>query len=84
MLWTQAFWQGAAERAIKTLAQTLVAFFTVGVPIFAIDWREALAVTAAAGVASVLTSIGNADFTAGVTGPPMDLIAWDVDGEAVE
>lgn len=67
MIWTLAFWKGATERAIKTLAQTLGAVFIVGVPIFDIDIRTALALAATATIASLLTSIGNAAFTAGST-----------------
>jgi hypothetical protein len=66
MIWTRKFWQGAAERAIKTAAQSLAAVFVVGVPILGIDVVTALAIAATAVVASLLTSIGNADFTAGL------------------
>nr|DAK71669.1 MAG TPA: holin [Caudoviricetes sp.] len=66
MLWTAAFWKGASERAIKTIAQSLVAVVGVnGVGIIDVDWTGSLSVAAAAGLASLLTSIGNADFTAG-------------------
>jgi hypothetical protein len=68
MLFTLAFLKGAAERAIKTGAQTLGAYFAIGVTgVLAFDWPAALSVTAAAMIASVLTSIGSADF---VSGPP--------------
>lgn len=63
---TIAFWKGAGERAIKTAAQTLLAVIGTGtLGILDVDWMQALSVTALATVASVLTSIGNADFTAG-------------------
>lgn len=66
MIWTTAFWKGASERAIKTVSQSLVAVVGVtGVGIIDVDWKGALSVAAAAGLASFLTSIGNADFTAG-------------------
>lgn len=67
MIWTKAFWKGAAERAIKTFAQSLVAVIAVGTTgLFEIEWVSALSIAGAATLASVLTSIGNADFVAGV------------------
>ena len=66
MLWTKAFWKGAAERAIKTCAQSAVAFIVVGTTgLLALDWVTIGSVAGAAGLASLLTSIGNADFVAG-------------------
>lgn len=60
------FWKGAAERAIKTFAQVLVGYFVVGTTgLIGFDWATSLSVAGAATVASLLTSIGNADFTAG-------------------
>ena len=68
MLWTKAFWKGTGERAIKTFCQSLVAIIGVGaIGILDVDWAGALSVAALATVVSVLTSIGNADFTAGTT-----------------
>jgi hypothetical protein len=67
MIWTIAFWKGAAERSVKTGAQTLAAYFVIGTTgVVDFDWIPALSVTGAAMVASLLTSIGNADFVAGV------------------
>lgn len=66
MLWTSDFWKGASERLIKTFAQTLVGFFVVGTTgLLDVDWPAAVSVAGAAALASLLTSIGNADFTAG-------------------
>lgn len=66
MIWTTAFWRGAAERAIKTFAQALVGIIGVGaVGLLDVDWWQALSAAALATLASLLTSIGNADFTAG-------------------
>lgn len=71
MIWTKAFWKGLSERAIKTFAQTLVGYIVVGTTgILDLQWGDALSVAAAATLASVLTSIGNADFTAGVQHDP--------------
>lgn len=65
-MWTLAFWKGAGERAIKTFAQSVLAVIGVGVlGIHEVDWIAALSVAALATLASLLTSIGNADFTAG-------------------
>lgn len=69
MLWTLAFWKGAAERAVKTFAQTLAAYFVIGTTgLLDVDWLTALSVAGAAAVASLLTSVGNADFVAGTQG----------------
>ena len=70
MLWTKQFWLGAAERAIKTIAQALVAVLGVaGTGLLTVDWVAALSVAGAAGLASLLTSIGSADHVAGATQP---------------
>ena len=66
MIWTVAFWKGAGERSFKTFAQSLVAIIGVGtLGLLDVDWPAALSVAALAAVVSLLTSIGNADFTAG-------------------
>lgn len=73
MLWTLAFWRGTAERAIKTGAQTIVAQIAVATTIGTIPWVIVGSTTALAMVLSVVTSIGNANFTAGVdTGSDSD------------
>lgn len=65
-MFTLAFWKGAGERAIKTFAQALVAVIGTGaLGILDVDWASALSVAGLATIVSVLTSIGNADFTAG-------------------
>jgi gp32 len=61
-MFTREFWVGAAERALKTVAQSVVAVLGVGaVGILAVDWVQTLSVAAAAGLASILTSIADAD-----------------------
>lgn len=66
MLWTREFWVGATERAVKTVAQTIVAVVGVaGTGLLSVDWVQTLSVAAAAGLASVLTSIADADRVAG-------------------
>lgn len=66
MLWTREFWAAAAERAVKTVAQTVVAVVGVaGTGLLSVDWVQTLSVAAAAGLASILTSIADADRVAG-------------------
>lgn len=65
MIWTAEFWKGASERALKTFAQTLAAMFVVGVPLFDLDFVQGLQLAGTAALASLLTSIGSADFTSG-------------------
>ena len=55
----KTFWTGAGERALKTSAQTLLSLMTIGQAITAIDWASALAITATAAAASLLTSIAD-------------------------
>lgn len=65
-MFTREFWAAAAERALKTVAQSVVAVLGVGaVGILAVDWVQTLSVAAAAGLASILTSIADADRVAG-------------------
>lgn len=66
MIFTIAFLKGAGERAVKTFAQTLVALIGAGqLGVLDVDWVNALSIAGLAAIASVLTSIGNADFTSG-------------------
>ena len=48
----------AGVRAIRTFAQTFVAFLTVGASMADIDWKLAASVSVVAMIASILTSIG--------------------------
>jgi hypothetical protein len=76
-MFSKQFWKGAAERAVKTVAQTAVAYFVIGTTgILDIDWVALGSVAAAAGIASLLTSIGNADF---VAGKDKDTVVIDLD-----
>lgn len=55
------FWKDAAERAIKTVAQVLIAFLGADVVnAFAVDWQKAAGVAAGAAVVSLLTSVASA------------------------
>lgn len=55
------FWADTAERAVKTLAQSLIATITVGaaVPIWELNWYEAAGIALTATLLSVLTSIAS-------------------------
>lgn len=75
MLWTSEFWKGAGERAIKTFLQTFVAVVVAGVGADAVgssvglldvSWIDALSVAGLATILSAATSLGNADFAAGI------------------
>ena len=56
------FWIATAERALKTLAQALIALFVGGMTVLSIDWGQALAVSATAALVSVLTSVISYNF----------------------
>lgn len=57
-MWTIAFWKGAAERAIKTFAQSVLATLGIGATgLLHADWLGAVDVGAMAAVLSVLTSL---------------------------
>lgn len=57
-LFTKSFGLAAAERAIKTFAQVLLALFATGqANVLTVDWESALAVAATAVVVSFLTSV---------------------------
>ena len=64
-MFKKAFWKGAAERAIKTFAQTLGAGLILGVGVLDVDWVVALSLAATATLASLLTSVGSPEFVAG-------------------
>lgn len=69
MIFTVPFWKGAGERLVKTFCQVLVGYIVVGTTgLLDVDWQAGLSVAGAAALASLLTSVGNADFTAGDLG----------------
>jgi len=52
------FWSYAGERAVKTVAQTAIAFLGSGsVGLFTIDWAGLASVSLGAGLLSILTSV---------------------------
>lgn len=76
MIWTVSFWKGVGERAIKTFAQALVALIAAGtIGFLDVDWLTVLSVAGLTTLASVLTSIGSADFVAGE--PKVALVVSD-------
>jgi hypothetical protein len=61
MLTDPTFWRAAAERAVKTFAQSLAALLVAdGTDVLSTDWGARLSVAAMAAVVSVLTSVGSA------------------------
>lgn len=54
----KAYWAYAGERAIKTIAQTMLATISaVAVGILDVDWVNVGSVSALAGIMSLLTSV---------------------------
>lgn len=51
------WWEAAAIRAVKTMAQTALATIAVGMSISEIDWAHLASVAVVAGVFSILTSL---------------------------
>ena len=80
---SKTFWLGAAERAIKTFAQSLLAVLLAGTVVWGQDWAQAIGLAGTAALLSLLTSIadpGRAD-TAVATGSTKVLGAVVDDGE---
>jgi hypothetical protein len=74
---TKKFGLDAVERAVKTFAQSLIALIGVGaVNIVTLPWSDILAVSATAGVLSLLTSVVSLPLgdsgTASVVSAPTD------------
>ncbi|MYT30458.1 MULTISPECIES: holin [unclassified Streptomyces] len=60
-LFTTSFWANAAERAVKTFAQTLLAALGLDTAdLLSLPWTHALALAGVATVLSVITSIATA------------------------
>ena len=59
---TKNFWMETLERAVKTLAQSLIAAIGAGaaVPVWELGWAEILGIALTATALSVLTSIASA------------------------
>lgn len=56
---SKTFWLGVGERAVKTLAQTLLAMLTLGTTIWGFDWVQIVGVGLTAVAYSVLTSLAD-------------------------
>lgn len=56
-MWSKIFWIDAADRALRTFAQALLATITVGDAIYHVDWTAGLGIAATAAIASLLTSV---------------------------
>ena len=57
-MYTITFWKDAAERAIRTAAQALLALWATDVSgVLAVDWVQAGSVSALAALMSVLMSV---------------------------
>lgn len=70
-IWTRAFWAAAAERAIKTFAQTEAALLTAaGTGLLDTDWQTSISVSGMAAAISLFTSIGSDLATSG-SGPSL-------------
>lgn len=61
-MFTRTFLKDTAERALKTFAQTVVAVLAIGVPLWSVDWMEALGLGLTAAVVSLLTSVASGGF----------------------
>lgn len=59
-IWTLAFWKAAAERGIKTFAQTAAALLLAnGTGLIDTAWATVASVAGMAALVSLLTSIGS-------------------------
>lgn len=71
MIWSVAWLKGMGERALKTFCQSLVGVIgVVTITHLNIPWVADLEFAGLTTLASVLTSLGNADFTAGISKKP--------------
>jgi r1t holin len=69
-MWSTAFWKAAAERAIKTAAQALIAVMTAdGFDLLDADWKARLLSAGLATLLSLLSSVVSAG--AGNPGPSL-------------
>ena len=62
-MFTKLFWKDAFERALKTVAQTLVTLWLTSDAVFnilTVDWGQAFGVAAGAGLLSLLMSVASA------------------------
>lgn len=71
-MWTRAFWAAAAERCVKTLAQTLAALLLAdGTGLLDTAWTSDLSVAGMAALLSLLTSIASGAIPGTPVGPSL-------------
>lgn len=59
-IWTTTFWKAAAERAIKSAAQSAVALLSVdGIGLLDVDWTQTASVSGLMALLSLLTSVAS-------------------------
>lgn len=58
-MYSSEFWRELIERAIKTMAEALLAWIMVGQPIWEMDWKQGFGLAATATVVSILASIAS-------------------------
>lgn len=64
-MWSQAFWRGALERALKTALQALLLVAGAdGLGLLTADWKQTGAAIAAAALLSLVTSVVSSPFGA--------------------
>lgn len=64
-MWSQAFWRGAFERALKSALQVLLIVGGAdGLDLLSLDWKATAAAVAAAAVLSLVTSVVSSPFGA--------------------
>mgnify|MGYP003656018126 FL=1 len=57
-MFSKEFWSYSGERALKTVAQSALAYLGTGsVGLFTVDWTGLLSISLGAGLLSILTSI---------------------------
>lgn len=56
-LTSKVWWQNAGVRALKTIAQTMVATIGTAAVLESVDWKMAVSAAVLAGVLSLLTSL---------------------------
>lgn len=55
---TKAFWRAAANRAVRTMAQTALAMVGTAALLQQVDWWAVISASVLAAVLSLLTSLG--------------------------
>jgi hypothetical protein len=75
---TKVFWLDTAERAVKTVAQCMVALLTASgvMGLFDVSWMTLASVSGLAGLVSVLTSIASSG-----SGNSASLVVDNVEGK---